>query len=60
MNITKKFITAAVLLACLVMALTSCYRMPEKGEYSVVPTTNNPAVFGGGNNQPNMMPGGGF
>jgi hypothetical protein len=23
---------------------TSCYRMPEEGEVSVVPTTNNPSI----------------
>lgn len=27
----------------LVFHLTSCYRMPEEGEVSTVPNTNNPA-----------------
>ena len=32
------FITAIVYL------FTACYRMPEEGEVSVVPTTNNPSI----------------
>jgi hypothetical protein len=28
----------------LTVALTSCYRMPTDDDFSVVPTTNNPAL----------------
>ncbi len=35
----------SILLAfCLLATLMSCYRMPRDDEYSVLPTTNNPAV----------------
>lgn len=30
--------------ACLALLLTGCYRMPSENEFSLVPTTNNPAV----------------
>lgn len=33
---------------------TSCYRMPGENDYSVVPTTNNPAVTFEKND--NLMP----
>lgn len=36
---TKIFTSFALLLV-----LTSCYRMPSENDFSVVPTTNNPAV----------------
>jgi hypothetical protein len=29
---------------CSLLMLTGCYRMPNEGEFSLVPTTNNPAV----------------
>ena len=32
------------LLAVLTVVLSSCYRMPAEDEFSVGPTTNNPAV----------------
>ncbi|MGA8164956.1 MAG: hypothetical protein WB791_08045 [Waddliaceae bacterium] len=42
------------------IGMASCYRMPGDDDYSVVPTTNNPAVIGNSGNQPSLMPGGGF
>lgn len=38
-----------VIIATLIF-ITGCYRMPEEGEVSVVPTTNNPSITrqGGG------------
>lgn len=33
-----------VLAISCVLCCTACYRMPEEGEVSVVPTTNNPAM----------------
>ncbi|WP_154017890.1 hypothetical protein [Candidatus Protochlamydia phocaeensis] len=32
------------LLASFIATLFSCYRMPTENDFSVVPTTNNPAV----------------
>ena len=37
------------------LATTSCYRMPEEGEVSVLPITNNPTITNPGKN--NIMPG---
>ena len=34
---------AALLILCL-WCCAACYRMPDEGEVSVVPTTNNPAM----------------
>ncbi len=31
-------------IALLGACLTSCYRMPNENDFSLVPTTNNPAV----------------
>ena len=31
-------------IAFLAVCLTSCYRMPTENDFSLVPTTNNPAV----------------
>ena len=35
-----RLLQMALLGAC----LTSCYRMPSENDFSLVPTTNNPAV----------------
>lgn len=42
----------------LAIALTGCYRMPKDGDYSTIPTTNNPDVVG--SHQTPFIPGGGF
>lgn len=39
---SKIFLTVMLLITAL--STTSCYRMPGNHDYSVVPTTNNPAV----------------
>jgi len=44
-----------LLLILLVFHLTSCYRMPEEGEVSTVPNTNNPTNTRQKN--PSLMPG---
>lgn len=36
----------SLLFLFLLTSLTSCYRMPEEGEVSVVPTVNNPQYSG--------------
>lgn len=33
-----------VLVACSAIFLAGCYRMPTDDDFSLVPTTNNPAV----------------
>ena len=33
-----------VLIALLILVCTGCYRMPEEGQVSVVPVTNNPSM----------------
>jgi hypothetical protein len=33
-----------LLVAGILCLFTACYRMPEDGEVSVVPTTNNPSI----------------
>lgn len=33
-----------LLLTCSAIGFTSCYRMPTDNDFSLVPTTNNPAV----------------
>lgn len=40
----------ALFFISIVCFLTACYRMPQDGEVSVVPTTNNPSMTrqGGG------------
>lgn len=38
----------ALLLMFFALFCSGCYRMPEEGEVSVVPITNNPAVTGQG------------
>ncbi len=38
------FIRFTLFFALLSITITGCYRMPEEGEVSVVPITNNPAV----------------
>ncbi len=40
------------------MCLTSCYRMPTENDFSVVPTTNNPALTCEKNNS--VIPGIGY
>lgn len=43
------FIILSALILC-----TSCYRLPEEGEVSVIPVTNNPSMT---RQQPSLMPG---
>lgn len=40
MKFVRSFLGAALLL----FVLESCYRMPTDDDFSVVPTTNNPAL----------------
>lgn len=40
------------------LLLTSCYRMPTEDDFSVVPTTNNPAITQEKNT--NFIPGMGY
>ncbi len=40
----KNKISSLFLLFFSFVVLASCYRMPNDNEYSLVPTTNNPAV----------------
>jgi hypothetical protein len=35
-------LSKSILLLFLASMLTSCYRMPEEDEYSLIPSTNNP------------------
>ena len=44
MNLLKTKFAFVLFLICLLMNITSCYRMPNENDFSVVPTTNNPAV----------------
>jgi hypothetical protein len=46
------------LIACSGICLTGCYRMPTENDFSVVPTTNNPAVTRERNDS--MLPGVGY
>jgi hypothetical protein len=42
---TSKFIVNGKVIALsliMISCMTSCYRMPRDGEYSVIPNTNNP------------------
>ncbi len=39
--------------------LSGCYRVPEEGEYSVIPATNNPGVVGNRGSQ-SILPSTGF
>jgi hypothetical protein len=50
---------AFVIAGFLFSGLSGCYPMPRDGEYSLIPTTNNPDVVGchGGSE---LLPGGGF
>jgi len=41
-----------------VILLSGCYRMPTDDDYSLVPTTNNPAITRESGNQ--LVPGGDF
>jgi hypothetical protein len=47
-----------IFIAFCLSTLHSCYPMPKDGQYSTIPTTNNPDVVGSHNC--NMLPGGGF
>jgi hypothetical protein len=44
MNSVLSFVFSFTLLVCALICLTGCYRMPTENDFSVVPTTNNPAV----------------
>jgi len=50
----KNRLSSIFLLICGLNLLVSCYRMPNENEYSLVPTTNNPAVTCEKND--NLMP----
>jgi len=50
---SKKILSSFMFIFCLSL-LTGCYRMPSENEYSLVPTTNNPAVTYEKND--NLMP----
>jgi hypothetical protein len=58
MNVIKPRLTILCLIACSSMYLTSCYRMPTENDFSLVPTTNNPAITCEKNNTP--IPGVGY
>ena len=59
MSSFTRLITFKIFVSLLIMTISSCYPMPKDGEYSMIPTTNNPDVVGshGGNE---LMPGAGF
>lgn len=44
MNLIKSIFIGLPLIACTGFCLIGCYRMPTENDFSVVPTTNNPAV----------------
>lgn len=44
MTLFKLLSTPLIVALCLGVCLTGCYRMPTEDDFSVVPTTNNPAV----------------
>jgi hypothetical protein len=44
MSSIKIVLTSFTLAICFSTCLTSCYRMPTEDDFSLVPTTNNPAV----------------
>jgi len=44
MTTLKLISIAPILIASACICLTSCYRMPNENDFSLVPTTNNPAV----------------
>lgn len=54
-----KFITVTISISLLLTTMSGCYPMPKEGEYSTIPTTNNPDVVGshGGNE---LIPNGAF
>lgn len=58
MHNTKQIAAKLVVLGCIVSLLSACYPMPAEGEYSAIPTTNNPDVVGSHNS--GLLPGGGF
>lgn len=37
-----RYLSTAILALVTLLSLESCYRMPAKDEYSVIPLTNNP------------------
>jgi hypothetical protein len=58
MNSIKSSFIGLLLIVCALSGLTSCYRMPTENDFSVVPTTNNPAVTCEKNDS--MLPGLGY
>lgn len=44
MIFSRTIFTILILASCSFICLTSCYRMPTENDFSLVPTTNNPAV----------------
>lgn len=41
---TRQLFTVATISLCFCGLTSSCYRMPDDDDYSLVPTYNNPAV----------------
>lgn len=46
MKLRKSFFIQLIVGSSLLILCGSCYRMPTDNDFSVVPTTNNPAVTG--------------
>lgn len=44
MHSILSLIEKLVFLSLTIVLLQACYRMPTESDYSVIPTTNNPAV----------------
>lgn len=44
MYLCQSVLIRLLFIGCLGISLVSCYRMPTENDFSVVPTTNNPAV----------------
>lgn len=57
-RMNKNILAFLTALACSSACLTGCYRMPTEDDFSVVPTTNNPAVTCEKND--NFLPGLGY
>ncbi len=60
MNRERRIVTLFLLMAFASILFMGCYRMPADGEYSVIPSTNNPDVIGNDRGAASWMPGSGF
>jgi hypothetical protein len=58
MSFVQSIFFMFILIICNLILLTGCYRMPTENDFSVVPTTNNPAVTCEKNDQ--FIPGMGY